>query len=122
MKFIEFLQRYEGVEATYCRAIPLNDIVEIQERTDGSCDVFVKEKKDGYVEIVTSPTPYRNILSQINDRASHDTGDVFGIRASEITAVQEGVRGCVEIVLKNGLTLTRSDVSLQEFLTSWREG
>jgi len=119
MRFIEFLQRYEGAETTYCRAIPLNDIVEIQERTDGSCDVFVRESEG--VAIVTSPTPYRDILSQINDRASHDTGDVFGIRASEIVAVQE-VRGCVEIVLKNGLTLTRSDVSLQEFLTSWREG
>ena len=120
MRFIEFLQRYEDAETTYCRAIPLNDIVEIQERTDGSCDVFVRESEG--VDIVTSPTPYRDILSQINGHDSHDTGDVFGVRASEIVAVQEGARGCVEVVLKNGLTLTRSDVSLQEFLTSWREG
>jgi len=122
MRFIEFLQKYKGVDDAAFRAIPEKNILEIQERSSGGCTLFIQEPEG--VDVVTSPTPYRNILNQLNGHKPHDYGDVYGIRASEIAAVQEVAfhDRSVEVTLKSGKKVTLSDVSLQEFLAVWRDG
>lgn len=122
MRFIEFLENYDGQAGSYLRAVPEKDILEIQEECNGGCIIFLQEPES--VDTITSPTPYQNILNQLNGYTPHDYGDVYGIRASEIAAVQEGDAPYKRVIihLKNGKMLDRSDISLQEFLAAWREG
>lgn len=116
MKFIEFLVTEKG--SSFLRAVPSSKIQEIVEKEDGTCLLKI-ENQDGRIVSFSSSSAYRTIWCQLNGTESLDIGEVFGIRAKEIVAVQEGTRGCVEIVLRNGITLTRSDMRLHEILAAW---
>jgi hypothetical protein len=118
MKFIEFLVTEKG--SSFLRAVPSSKIQEIAEKEDGTCLLKI-ENQDGRVVSYSSSSSYRTIWCQLNDADQLDHGELFGIRAKEIVAVQNGAGGCVEIVLRNGITLTRepSDLRLHEILAAW---
>jgi hypothetical protein len=117
MKFITFLCQYEGREAYYRRAVPVADILEVQDREVG-CTLFVKEPEG--TDLVHSATPFEDVLSQLNEEKPHDIGDVDGIRCSEIVAISEGPHCSTNVLLRDGTTLNRSDNTTQEYRELWR--
>lgn len=117
MKFITFLCQYEGRDAYYRRAVPAVDILKVQGHEAG-CTLFMK-KSEG-TDLVNSATSFEAVLSQLNNEKPHDTGDINGIRCSEIVAISEGSRNTVDILLRDGTTLTRSDNTVKEYIELWR--
>lgn len=117
MKFITFLCQYEGIEAYYRRAVPAADILEVQDHEAG-CTLFVKESEG--TDLVNSVTPFEAVLSQLNGERPHDIGDINGIRCSEIVAISEGSHNTVDILLRDGTILNRSDNTTQEYRELWR--
>jgi hypothetical protein len=117
MKFITFLCQYEGREAYYRRAVPSTDILEVQDH-DAGCTLFVRESEG--IDVINSATPFEAVLSQINEERPHDTGDINGIRCSEIVAISERSRDTTDILLRDGTILNRSDNTVQEYRELWR--
>lgn len=115
MRFITFLCQYEGREAYYRRAVPAADILEVQDHKV-RCTLFVKNPEG----LVHSVTPFEDVLSQLNEEKPHDIGDINGIRCSEIISISEGSRDTVDILLRDGTILNRSDNTTQEYRELWR--
>jgi hypothetical protein len=113
MKFIE-IQLMDGNR----KLIRSTDVIDVTELEDGNCLVNIQNGV-GVIEVKTLSL-YRHIHNQLTGYDPHNHGDIEGIRASEIVAIQEGLRGSVDILLRDGQTLNLSSVSLKEMLEMWR--
>lgn len=115
MGFVTFLQYYDGGRShTYERSVRVTFVKELQNHDEG-CVLFFT---DG--ERVASPSPFEQVLRQVNciDPLTH--GDINGIRCADIVAIVPGPLSSVDIHLRSGAVLNRNDMSVKEYLEQWR--